>query len=249
MTVSNRTCCHRDEELVDLLLGNLDDGKQLEWQAHLSQCESCAKEAAHWSGLLMPRDGVAMQPPERLQRRIYRSLRLAAAWSRFRACLRPVYVAVSLAGVLLLVSFYPMSAGDPAGPAWHRAQSALSSLYAAEMADQAMVNHPKTVLHQAEPMVHAGSRGYVWINDVSNELLLMAEGLEPLAEKDYQVWLVINNNRSTAGVLQWRGRFAHLYFHGREIRSVEDIAVSIEPKGGSFVPTGPDALFVRIKHQ
>jgi hypothetical protein len=240
--MSKANCGWLEEEVVDLAMGKLPVEKERELQSHMQQCERCTSVYRDWQ-LILGDSQVLMMPSPVLKKRLMRKVSILSTLASFKHRLRPLIIVPAAATALLLLLASGLLSGDRAIP--ETAQLAKAEI----LKQNAMVNHPKTVLHQVVPVVRTDIRGYVWINDSSNEMLLLAEGLDRLAEKDYQVWFVIGNNRSNVGVLQWRGRMAHLYVHSREIRQVDDIAVSIEPKGGSYAPTGPDAMIVKIRHE
>ncbi len=239
MTRAN--CGWREEDLIDYALGKLAAEKHQELARHISQCAGCAADVLEWESMLQE-SGEELSPSPVVKKRLMRRVRLLGRLSVWRSRLRSLksVPAAGACAILLLVG--GLLIYDPAVP-----ESPLAA-EAKRMHQNELVNDPQTVLHQSETVMQSDAKGYVWINTASNEMLLLAEGLDRLTEKDYQVWLVIGNDRSNVGVLQWRGRMAHLYFHGTEVRQVDDIAVSIEPKGGSYTPTGPDAMIVKIRH-
>jgi hypothetical protein len=254
MSVSDKHCGVNEEDVIDLVLGKHSAGRSEELAGHLHHCSRCSALHREWSAILGG-SGEAGEPGElhslaprtepssRLKKRLLHSVDALnrRPWRRRAAILSSA--ACVLLAVLALVPLKGdvMDRGEPVAVF---PDEPATSLF---LKQNRIVNDPKTVLHQAVPVMRTNVRGYVWINDMSNELLLLAEGLDPLEEKDYQVWFIIGDSRANAGVLQWKGRMAHLYFHGGDIRRVKNIAVSIEPKGGSFSPTGPEAMFVNIR--
>nr|WP_277603104.1 anti-sigma factor [Brevibacillus sp. SYP-B805] len=213
------------------------EGKRLAYRQHLEECGRCASLVAEWRAILGENEARPVPHP-RVKRRLLRRYRLMAALAFAARRFRPAIAlpaAIAAASLLLAVTMVPEAIPE---------QQLREELFN----QNAMVNHPRTIMHQMVPVASTPIKGYVWTNDESNEMFILTEGLEKLAEKDYQVWFVAGHTRSNVGVLQWRGRMAHLYFHGMEMRRVENIAVSIEPKGGSLFPTGPDAIVVKIRH-
>jgi anti-sigma-K factor RskA len=235
--VNKAVCGWLEEDAVDFAQGRLTEGKRHAYREHLGECERCASLVAEWRTILGEKD-TRLVPPPRVKRRLLRRYRLMAALAFVSRSFRPAFAipaAIAVASLLLAVTMVPEATQD---------QQLREELFN----QNAMVNHPQTIMHQVVPVASTPIKGYVWTNDESNEMFILTEGLEKLAEKDYQVWFVAGHTRSNVGVLQWRGQMAHLYFHGMEMRRVENIAVSIEPKGGSQFPTGPDAIFVKIRH-
>lgn len=238
--MSKASCVWSEEEVVDFAMGHLPKEKQAQFADHLKQCGDCAALYHDWMMLLSNRDEQQLPSPS-LKRRLRRSVMVSNWITSLAGNLRAgKWAAAGTAALLLLI-----------GVSLYGQKNVTDSAAAVKqqlLKERAMVMNPGTVLHEATPVNKSSSKAYVWINDDSNEMLFLAEGLDRLEEKDYQVWFIIENNRSKAGVLQWKDGMAHLYVQGGEIRRVENIAISIEPKGGSFIPTGPDAMFVKVKH-
>jgi anti-sigma-K factor RskA len=184
-------------------------------------------------------------PPPSIKRRLMRRI----AWERRRpAWLRSGLIAGSAvsAAAVLLFSLAGLSGLPEDGSKQAELPAPVLPAAAASIPEAAMVMNPDTVLHIV-PVVHSNKKGYIWVNDASHEMLILTEGLTPSEENDYQVWFVKKEGRFRVGLLHWQNGMGHLYFRGSELGEVENIAVSHEPKGGSFVPTGPDAIFVNLR--
>lgn len=233
----NNACFWREEEIADLLLGKLAAEKRVQLQRHLADCDRCAALVQDWSTLLAPSEPMP-QPSLSLERRLLRRVAMerwiSSLVDRLRANAWVWRTAVLLICIGSLFALQRESVAPPALPD------------AAVTRDVAMVMDPHTVLYVV-PVVPGNVKGYVWVNDTSNEMLILTEGLVPSAEIDYQVWFITKDRRFHVGLLHWQDGMAHLYFRGGELRQVENIAVSVEPKGGSFRPTGPDTIFVNLR--
>ncbi|WP_126428473.1 anti-sigma factor domain-containing protein [Brevibacillus marinus] len=236
----SNACFWREEEMADLILGNLAEEKRVRLQRHLADCERCAALFRDWSAVLAPLDP-RPQPSPSLKRRLLRRIACerwrSSILERLRTGSQVARAAVLLVCLVSLVGLFAVQ----------RENVVPADLPDASVTrDVAMVMDPHTVLHVV-PIVPGNVKSYVWINDTSNEMLILTDGLVPSAEIDYQVWFITEDRRSHVGLLHWQDGMAHLYFRGGELRQVENIAVSIEPKGGSFRPTGPDAIFVNLR--
>ena len=76
--------------------------------------------------------------------------------------------------------------------------------------------------------------------------VLFAWGLTPPSpDESYQVWLIAGENPFSAGLLpmQDQGRAVHLIEASGSLHSFDAIGISIEPLGGSDLPSGPIVLF------
>lgn len=107
---------------------------------------------------------------------------------------------------------------------------------------------PETVAYRVKQTPQLAVSGYVWINGESKEMLLWIEGLIPSAERDFQAWAVQDDGRhANIGVLSHVRGIAQLYVQGIQLEDADNIAVSIEPKGGSSLPTSEDSFWVSLK--
>ncbi|GAA4725012.1 anti-sigma factor domain-containing protein [Brevibacillus fulvus] len=242
--MSNTYCHWREEDVVRFVLGQMTGPESSLFSGHLPDCETCAAVCKQWESLLQENTSEPGPSPElkdRLLASIAAEHRKAerSGWAR-RFWRKPFYPAASFG--LMLILLVAATVYSPAPVQQDRGERE-------SWQGGKIVNDPRTVLHLAVTTPPNQAKGYVWVNDDSEEILFLAEGLAPLREKDYQVWFIIRNNRLKAGVLQWNGQISHLYFHGGTIHQVEDIAVSIEPKGGSFIPTGPDTFYVKLRER
>lgn len=111
-----------------------------------------------------------------------------------------------------------------------------------------VVMNPQTVQYSIVQPDRPEVRGYVWVNKVSDEVLIMVEGLESDERKDYQAWFITAHNRLNGGIMHWQDGRAHLYAKGVHIQLADHLAVSQEPKGGSVRPTGPETFLVQLQN-
>ncbi|MCF6094634.1 anti-sigma factor [Microaerobacter geothermalis] len=239
-------CGWIEEEVVDFVLGKLSPTKQKQFKLHLESCHACAALYHEWSEILNNESIHQMQqaslnPSPSLKRRLRFHLILKKGLSFLS--LHPS-VSFSMIGFIVLVALviglFP-NQNQPSGNGNILAEQNQVFQEIPMMAD------PRTVRYEAVPVISSDIRGYVWVNDSSNEMLLLVKGLPPLSNNDYQVWFISANKRSNVGLLNLENQIAHLYFRGGKIEQVENIAVSIEPKGGSHTPTGPDTVYINLK--
>jgi hypothetical protein len=235
--MTNTFCSWREEEIADLLMDKLTEEKRVQLNRHLLVCERCSALYREWSDVLSPAETLPSPSPT-LKRRLMKRVAFDRWTATFIDRLRTASLATK-AGLLALclVGLFALQRDSviPSAPP-----------VAADLPDVAMVMDPQTVLHVV-PSAPGDAKFYVWVNDASNEMLILTKGLTPSAEIDYQVWLVTRGRRSHVGLLHWQNGMAHLYFQGGELGQAENVAVSIEPKGPVFRPTGPDAIFVNLR--
>lgn len=111
-----------------------------------------------------------------------------------------------------------------------------------------LVNDPETNRFHITPVATTNDvNGAVYVNDVTNELFMHVQGLPPVVEKDYQLWLVHENDDMNSELLEIEDKEAILYYKGDELGDIVLLRVSLERKGGSDEPKGPNTFFVDLK--
>ncbi|WP_421616943.1 anti-sigma factor domain-containing protein [Brevibacillus sp. TJ4] len=234
--MNRESCTWREENIADLAMGRLAHEERLRLEQHLLACSRCASLYREWSEVLSPADTLPSPPPA-LKRRLMRSISVRRSISslyRLRPRLLVLRVGV-LALCLIGLFVLQRDSVSPASVPEHEI-----------FPDVTMVMDPETVLHVV-PGVPNNAKFYVWVNDSSNEMLILSKDLVPSDEMEYKVWFITRGRRSHVGLLHWQNGMAHLYFQGGELGQVENIAVSIEPKGSFLPATGPDAIFVNLR--
>ncbi|MBU9722942.1 MULTISPECIES: anti-sigma factor [Bacillaceae] len=104
----------------------------------------------------------------------------------------------------------------------------------------------ETNVYEILPEYNENIKGYVWINQDSNELMLFVDGLPPVALKDYQGWVQTANEVKNAGVIKTSGETGLVYYQDRSIKTLEHIMLSREPLGGSDELTDPNPVFIQL---
>lgn len=237
--MSNASCIWREEEIADYMLGRMAEEKRRQLQLHLASCTRCTELRREWSAILQPEEAMSMPTPSpTLKRRLMRRIAYERWFSRRKKKIEAAF-AVRRTAVLFLCLMSLFFFQRDSGPSDERT-------LAAHLPNMGIVMDPHTVLHVAS-VAPSHAKSYVWVNNTSNEMLILTKGLAPLPETDYQVWFITQDRRSRVGLLRWENGIAQLYFQGGELGLVENIAVSVEPKGGSFTPTSPDAIFVNLR--
>ncbi len=261
--------------MVDYVVGKLPQKGRIRVEQHLTRCLQCRRQVEGWRTLLYALPA-AQRPPRRLKRRLIFSFLLRKGifrngrrWvTRFfsfplrhkRAVLFSFLLFFLASGSLLLwqnrPSFTPITLKEPpyvstvpqgGGNSPYTTVSSLGKEEAPFTADYPFIFDPLTVRYDVISLQDEQVHGYVWINSNSQEVLLIMEEVLPLAEKDYQVWMREKRNASNLGLLQIEKRGAHLYYQGEASQHGEGMTISLEPKGGSLIPTGPDQYVVHFR--
>jgi hypothetical protein len=96
------------------------------------------------------------------------------------------------------------------------------------------------------PDMHTSVRGRMIYAPAARRALLVLEGATPPAGSDYEVWIVRAGKPVSQGVVAPDSRgmaVLRLEIFG-EVGAVSGFAVSLEPKGGSPIPSTPSGSFV-----
>lgn len=176
-------------------------------------------------------------------RRVYRSLRRHVRLAGLRRRLadvprRTLWAACGAAVTLLLVAglYGALSKQDRLWNHYVQAYEpeALSVLQASDTLSR--------------PIAWSGEMetGRLLYNRRSGEILVLVEGLLPGEGRVFQAWSVGDGGRSNLGLLRYHSDRAHLYLKRSGWPEEDDIALTIEPDGGSRVPTSPDTILLRL---
>jgi len=188
--------------------------------------------------------------------RVYRSLRLQVIKRglRNRAKRRSLWWIGGAAAMLLLAGF-ALRGLLPDADITHEA-AALPPLTYAQMhvpEGAAMMAQPDTKMIAAVPAwlpdapESVGKRTVmVWMNGRTKEMFVLFEGVLPAGSRDVQAWAKIKQVQTNLGLLEFHQAQGHLYSHGRSLADVEELAFTIEPKGGSLRPTAPETARVKL---
>ncbi len=247
--MTERVCDWTEQEIVDVALGRKSADIQLLFQQHRQTCPRCEELFDQWIGLLENRAVRLVAPSSRLKANMKISFlrhRLRSAFRRRRKTVLAAVSAAAFAGLVLftLASFHQTGgtvafSGVPSDGEALAKQSEL-------MTRMAFLVQPETHHYTVAANAPSAVKGYIWVNDASNEMLMLVDGLKPSEWQDYQAWLTAENRQINGGLLLWDYGRAHLYLKGNPIGALRHISVSIEPKGGSEAPSGPRALDVSL---
>lgn len=189
--------------------------------------------------------------------RVYRSLRLQVIRRglRNRAKRRPLWWAAGAAAALLLVAGFALRGLLPGEGIAHEAAALTPMTYAQLHVPEgaAMMAQPDTKMIAAVPAGLPDAPGsfgkrtvMVWMNGRTSEMFVLFEGVLPAGSRDVQAWATIKQEQTNLGLLEFHRAQGHLYSHGRSLADVEELAFTIEPKGGSLRPTAPETARVKL---
>lgn len=128
----------------------------------------------------------------------------------------------------------------------HREMPSADSIDQAFTSKIAVMQSANYDQYRIPPLPPLHGSGGVWIDRDSGEMLIVIEGLQPPEEKAYQVWLQHEQRSVSMGMLMTGMPEGKGYYYGYGTMDPDQIVISLEPKGGSRVPTGPEALRVSV---
>ncbi len=239
----NPTQCRQFEiEIVDDILGNLPSIRSQALQEHLAECGSCRKLYAEWHNIL--EDDSNVEPTvylyRRLKNRILRRqvkrklLNPAVLWSTASI----IVIGMFILAVTTIQSRLPLDS-------WERLPIATEDI------PSFVTDDKKTVQYMINPQKGqlSGINGIIWVNGRRDEVYCYMQNVENNAGYDYQIWLVKPVKKENGGLLRVMEQYGELYLQQRNIQEVQQISISLEPKGGSLFPTTDDTILVDFNNR
>jgi len=238
--VSPKECKQFEIEIVDEILGNLPSNSSRALQNHLDRCRSCRKLYGEWLKIL--KDGMNVEPSAFLYKRLKNSF-LRLQIRRRLLCPATLLSAASVAVIAVFILAISAIQSNKPLESWKQLP------VASEEIPSFVMNDAKTVQYLIEPQNGrlGSANGIIWVNGQRDEVYCYMQNLENNAEHDYQIWLVKPVKKENGGLLRVIDGHGQLYLQQRNIREVEQISLSLEPKGGSLYPTSEDIVLVDFK--
>ncbi|MNO23059.1 Anti-sigma-K factor rskA [compost metagenome] len=266
---------YSEEEWIDWIGNDIQGIKREDMRQHLDRCPACREmydtwmpllaepfpspDAASHPGASSAMDGYSsansghssggaeqragIYPSGAVRRRLRRRVRWTG-WRHRLASLRPAYrrgaAALALCGavgIMLLGLFGTAQDG-------HSERNRYVSSY--EPQAMAVLSRPETVAYPLDWSRKDQFSGNVWYNGSSQELFVLIEDVALGDGQSIQAWAVKNGSRNTLGLVQIEDAKGHLYVQGSQLGEADNIALTVEPTGGSLSPTSPDAAWVHL---
>ncbi|MCJ8009273.1 anti-sigma factor domain-containing protein [Lederbergia wuyishanensis] len=228
-------CPHwTDEQMIDYILGKTREEDTAAIHNSIATCEICYENYTLWKNTLPHQD--LEEPSKFLKRRVMNSYKSKTQENKIRLPGSVGWKAsssIAIIGVALLLfvvlDVFPKQSAEP-------------------LTDHSMfVMNNDTDVYELQPEVSRPTKGYAWINNRTKEIYLFVDGLPPLENQDYQAWVKTYSGLYDAGILQLLGERGQLYRKSEPLEKVEYIIVSVEPKGGSRVPTEEHLQVIKVK--
>ena len=254
MTTQSLQCDDIQPWLAAFALGEADDDPAA--RAHLMTCQKCQGDLRQYRSVagLLPYAAAEASPPAELRGRVISAIAAAteqpavappprrqAVLSRLRArqpiASRAGWAAVVFALLALVLLFWNVALQ-------REIDQQASQLTASRQGWQAMI-----VLLNDESLhwyTLSGEQavGHFWATLQGEQACLVARQLPTLAEGQvYQVWLAHDGEQVSGGTFEARNGDAWIIIRTQEpIASYASVFVTIEPDGGSTMPTGRRVL-------
>lgn len=228
-----------EEKLIDYARGQIPVDEAGTIHSHLQFCKQCYGTLQKWQHLLVNLE--EYEPPAALKERIWDTIAQKQVERKRTWQPRLVFRTLLVAAVFgLIVGFGFVMQGDKKTP-----PVAVDDEFRALQLQQ----NPQTKQIDIVPASSAydSINGNIWINTDTKELLLEVEGLEQLSNRDYQVWIIYRDNEIIGALLPIQNGTSRLFIQDENVPQLKMLKGSIEPKGGSLIPTGPDTFYVEIK--
>jgi anti-sigma-K factor RskA len=228
---------YSEERWTDFVLGRISPDKAAEMGRHLPDCPFCRSICEEWKELIVafeeepapasaenaypsPEIRLSLRKAVQLRGLKRRFIRSSVVWSSLAACAAVI--------VLLAQLFRTNSPPEQIGR--------FVELH--EPAAVTVIRNPETAKYRVSTAANGIGNGYVWLNGRTQEALVLLEDLPAYdGRQDYQAWAISGTHYASMGLFIVDEGRAHLYVKGAFLSSIDNIAVSAEPKGGSLQPT------------
>ncbi|MUK88768.1 hypothetical protein GMD78_10225 [Ornithinibacillus sp. L9] len=236
---------HINEELIiDYALGKVSQDQAKAIQKHLMTCDKCQHELNYWQQILSTDNQTS--PSLELQNRINHTISEIEQKRKWRWPKKHGIIVAGIAIILLLiVSVHQLNQPEmfvESDPYFVTAQHE-------QIPEKSFMENPDTNRLDILPAtINENVKGDVWLNEVTNEMVLRVDGLDPLPTQDYQLWFVDQDDHWNGELLHLRDGTAHIYYRNSDINQLKLIKVSIEPLGGSHTPTGPETFYLNFNY-
>ncbi|KRG11849.1 hypothetical protein ACA30_00965 [Virgibacillus soli] len=231
-----------EQTIVDYVLGNVPTKKAMEVSTHLAECESCQQTFKHWQSMLLSDKEQFSTPSPLLKEKIWDSLETKRKEGMSLSSKKVFSIAAMAAIVCLFVGLFYYNQNNSEEGSVHIAQYNEANI-------RDFQGKPDTQQLNIIPVSNREKvEGNIWINQMTDQMFLEVDGLRPLNDQDYQLWILYNNDDIQHKVMPIEDGSTRILIQGEDFSRLKRIKASIEPKGGSIVQTGPDTFIVEVKY-
>ncbi|XID94755.1 anti-sigma factor domain-containing protein [Paenibacillaceae bacterium WGS1546] len=268
-----RECNVPDERWVDYHLGKLRPDASDALRRHAEGCAVCRQACLQWARWLgveaagtgerpdsppsdAPDCADARLPGRKVRRSLRRRMAIrAAAMAATRRPARSAAIAVGAAMlVAVLIGLHRLPMGGPFPSALQ--PQAYAELHEPDGA--LLMSRPGTQVYSqnssggwsdSTAARGTGTNVTVWVNADTEELFVLLEGLTASEGNDVQLWGDAPDALTSLGLLEFHSNQGHLYSRLREVALLRALRLTIEPKGGSELPSVPESALVRLERE
>ncbi|BAB06936.1 anti-sigma factor [Halalkalibacterium halodurans] len=232
-----------EQQLIDYVLGELSDEERSIVSQHTTTCSACKRTLIHWEKIITSESSIPVPPSAEKMDLVWKNLDTKRTKPRRKITPRFVFSISSLTAILMLVvALASLNKGMD-----HDA------VQIAPFEEQERLNfqqNPHTQQLDIEPLSYQPDlNGYVWVNDVTHEIFVEIDGLSELQNQDHQLWIIFTDNNVQGAIIPIQEGSSRFFMHGMDVETLKLIKASVEPKGGSHTPTGPETFIVEIKNE
>lgn len=234
-------------KMVDYTLGNLSADDTLAVERHLRKCATCQNEYEYWRTMLASEKKI--QPSAHLNEKIRQIHTSKQSTIKTKQSNKWIYVISSMvAGILIIFMLSNMKSSNDSFT-FERVNQGYIIAQQDEVPERKMLLQPATNKQHIVSLTNDDINGELWLNEETNEIFFHADGFMPLETEDYQLWVVHVDDYWNGQLLHLQEGSARVYYKAPDITLLKYLKVSVEPRGGSLIPTGPDILFVDLKEE
>ncbi|SFP86502.1 anti-sigma factor family protein [Salibacterium halotolerans] len=155
------TCKHlNNQNLAAYVLGEISDQEAKSIQEHLSNCPDCRSRVDEWYDLVSVND---FQKPSEATRRQVFAKTIEQNQKRRRES-KKIRTGVSVAVVLsILLTILPLLNTE--------------KQMADPVSSPSFIHNPETAFYTSATSAHSDLRGYMWVNDHTEEMYIFVEGM------------------------------------------------------------------------
>lgn len=259
--------CYSEERMVDLLLNESSEEKELAFREHCAHCPTCQALADEWrerlagySNAQASRGGHTSysvtleaddwsQAKASVRRNLWSKLKRTSLQRRFAWFNLKPMVALSMLAILLSLATLVKLTSFPADT-----EQAVPS--PTDNPPLVLINQPTVgkglghgeafYYYTLRSTVDPSLDGFISINPATAEVYIYVQGIPTVLDRDYQAWLMEERSPIDMGLLRLENGAGQLYRQSVEVNRASMFRISIEPKGGSVYPTGPDFLLIQL---
>ncbi|REJ17309.1 MAG: anti-sigma factor [Caldibacillus debilis] len=230
-----------ETKMVEWILGTLPEKEREAMAGHLDRCAECRELLNSWRGLGIEKTAEYRRPSPAHKERIWMK-----AEKRKSKTFRPIFgLTAGLASLTVIAAVFSKLTFDSPRESDH-----YQIVQNEEVPVQRIIHNPNTKRFPIQPLSDfEDMNGMIWLNDTTREMLMEINGLDVFSTRDYQLWIIYTNDEIKGELLTIDNGSSRIFIKGEDVKDFKLIKASLEPKGGSRKPTGPETFIVHLKEE